>query len=1159
MKLSRIPAFLLLTLACICAASVRARVLDNFDDNLKTDWTDFTFVSGFGLPKEENGQFRFELPAAGQSIFTASQKTSELLTLQEGRTIELRVDVAQAGAKDSFAILAFIPNTGGNSPGTLGGYGLAKSTTDVLLTKGINKYFVADAGAAAQLKNENITLVLSLTAKGGSVIIHGQVLDKDNNNAVIWDKTVTDTAAADVLAAGKDDPAAPYLTTGYFTLYCYEDFDANAPENPYKVYYDNAEIFVTDTTVLDDFNDNTKTDWQDFTFVNGFGLPKEQNGQFQFELPAAGQSIFTASQKTSRLFELKEGERLQFQVDVAQAGAKDSFAVLAFIPNTGGNSPATLGGYGLSKSTTDILLTKGINKYFIADAGPAAELKNENITLVLTMTARNGSLTINGKVLDKDNNNAVIWEKTVLDTPAADVLATGKDDPAAPYLTTGYFTLYCYEDFDANAPENPYRVYYDNAVVSAPPAAANVAPLISEVQPAEFSNFVDPASGVSFKVSDDKPLSPDKISLTLNGTKITAANGLTITTAGTSATARFAALLPSVNYAASIDVADADGAAATQTLYFDTFDSKNLTVEIEDYNFASGQFFDNPIPIAEGAGPQDKSYSLQAGSAGVDFNDTRTSPNGQDTLYRPEDAIRMQHTLDNIRSKYTAAGGANAGVYDYEVGDIEAGEWMNYTRTFPAGTYEVYLREAVVNMNSGESVLELVTGDRTQANPATKVLGSFLGVKSGFRYRNFLLTDGTGQNPIILRLSGVTTLRLRQVTADSSDGGRYQNYLIFIPVPDPGLQRAAVSSISPAPGSTVDTVTPAISVEIQNRDTAVNAATIQLQLNGKTVQSQVTTTAQGALVAYKLETLPPSGTTNTAQITFKDSEGVDVTAQWNFVVSYKSLDPASRVAGPGLDRGFNTRFVQAPAGSNLPNSYERAEQQLASNSTIEKFYETNAVLQVMNFSQNGPGSADGYFGEDDAIPGLDADANGNDDIAMEAFTFLDLPAGTYRFGVRSDDGYWIASAKQPITPQALPLGAHASGTADETFDVVVPASGIYPFRLVWFERGGGAYFEWFTVNPTTGERTLINAPNVTGAIKAYSKVAAAPSIQLLGASSVIGSYDIESTAVVSGDTITLPVPQGATRFFRLRSDSALKITSVRADKGNLVIKFSSTP
>ncbi|PYX04743.1 MAG: hypothetical protein DMG88_23760, partial [Acidobacteria bacterium] len=101
-----------------------ARVLDDFNDNTKTAWTDFTFVPGFGIPFETNGQFRFELPPAGQAIFTASQKTAEIFELKEGRTLEFRVDVIQAGGKDSFAVLAFLPLTVGgnpNSPGSLAG------------------------------------------------------------------------------------------------------------------------------------------------------------------------------------------------------------------------------------------------------------------------------------------------------------------------------------------------------------------------------------------------------------------------------------------------------------------------------------------------------------------------------------------------------------------------------------------------------------------------------------------------------------------------------------------------------------------------------------------------------------------------------------------------------------------------------------------------------------------------------------------------------------------------------------------------------------------------------------------------------------------------------------------------------------------------------
>src|SRR5437667_7965727 len=138
--------------------------------------------------------------------------------------------------------------------------------------------------------------------------------------------------------------------------------------------YDHLEVFDSAGIVLDDFNDNVKTGWQDFSF--NIGVPysdiSEQNGQFKFTLQAIGASIFSASTKTSRTFDLVEGERVEFRVDLVTGNGADSFAVLAFIP--AGTDISQLAGYRLSKSPTDILISKGINKYFYA-ATPT--LKND--------------------------------------------------------------------------------------------------------------------------------------------------------------------------------------------------------------------------------------------------------------------------------------------------------------------------------------------------------------------------------------------------------------------------------------------------------------------------------------------------------------------------------------------------------------------------------------------------------------------------------------------------------------------------------------------------------------------------------------------------------------------------------------------------------------
>src|SRR5207249_4097389 len=234
------------------------------------------------------------------------------------------------------------------------------------------------------------------------------------------------------------------------------------------------------------------------------------------------QAIFSASTKTSRTFDVQDGERLEFHVDLVAGGDKDSFAVLAFIPTS--SSASSLGGYGLAKSTTDILVTKGIGKYFYNE-NPTPPVKNTNVTLVLSMEGRGTNVIIVGKVLDKDNSDAVIFEQRFVDTPAADVLSDGTDSPAAPYFGSGNFVLYLYQDYDPAAPENPYQVIYDNAVGSAPPVAGNTPPVISDVLPDSYANFLPASTQISFKVTDDKPVADSRILVTLNGVRFSSTNG----------------------------------------------------------------------------------------------------------------------------------------------------------------------------------------------------------------------------------------------------------------------------------------------------------------------------------------------------------------------------------------------------------------------------------------------------------------------------------------------------------------------------------------------------------------------------------------------------------------------------------------------------------
>jgi hypothetical protein len=230
-------------------------------------------------------------------------------------------------------------------------------------------------------------------------------------------------------------------------------------------------------------------------------------------------------------------------------------------------------------------------------------------------------------------------------------------------------------------------------------------------------------------------------------------------------------------YAVRLVTIDSDQATNSMILRFDTFDRQLPVIEVEDYNFEGGQFIDEPVLVPEGTGPQPHAYSGRSGVAGADYHDTRTAPGR--SLYRPQDPVSTRHTSDFRRPKFVEAGGPADDIFDYDVHDIEAGEFLTYTRPFPEAFYEVYLREAVLNLDQADTVLERVMG-LPETNQTTLTLGHFIGRNSGFEYRNVPLTDDLG-NKVAVLLSGVATLRLRQLTSAPTDGAIYQNYLVFVP------------------------------------------------------------------------------------------------------------------------------------------------------------------------------------------------------------------------------------------------------------------------------------------------------------------------------------------------------------------------------------------
>lgn len=173
--------------------------------------------------------------------------------------------------------------------------------------------------------------------------------------------------------------------------------------------------------------------------------------------------------------------------------------------------------------------------------------------------------------------------------------------------------------------------------------------------------------------------------------------------------------------------------------------------------------------------------------------------------------------------------------------------------------------------------------------------------------------------------------------------------------------------------------------------------------------------------------------------------------------------------------GFSVRVFQA-TGAELPNTLARAEDQIAGfliNPATGQPFENIADLSSFN--------ADGTYDEAATIsysaaffPGIPGTEFTTINIALEAITYVELQPGTYTMVVTGDDGAKVTTGNIADRLSEILLVENPS-TADKVFSFTVSKAGVYPFRLV-FEQGGGGYsVNWYTADNTDpSNRVLLN-------------------------------------------------------------------------------------
>lgn len=323
--------------------------------------------------------------------------------------------------------------------------------------------------------------------------------------------------------------------------------------------------------------------------------------------------------------------------------------------------------------------------------------------------------------------------------------------------------------------------------------------------------------------------------------------------------------------------------------------------------------------------------------------------------------------------------------------------------------------------------------------------------------------------------------------------------------------------------------------KVQDGPTAVDQNSIKMFLNGTEVTTTKTRAGNVTTATHQPTVDLPAGD-HVLKVTFA-ADGNNYEGSTTFTIRNVPTIPPSFALPAAVVNTANTGFlIKTVQNANYQDLGTRG------NDTYAGEVQINSLLGLPNTAElsmfTGPGGYyvhddvinflstgdDGYF--DDAsghpnypvpgIPGIDPAGagfppstgfpdNGTDGYSQEILTVLNLQPGMYAMNVNSDDGFRV-HVGNPREWWTLPLvvgefsgGRGAGGGIDSGtfFYFKVTQAGFYPFRMIWYEGGGGSSVEWSSrvLDAATGylgAATLVNDALVASSIKAYRYPLATP-------------------------------------------------------------------
>lgn len=398
---------------------------------------------------------------------------------------------------------------------------------------------------------------------------------------------------------------------------------------------------------------------------------------------------------------------------------------------------------------------------------------------------------------------------------------------------------------------------------------------ISNIYPNGAVQF-QPTNALSFTASASAGIS--NITVQLNGTKLSGAtflkiyssvSGLAVTTAEDGSQSASAPLVANTVYNATITVLDAAGVSTSSTLSFDTI-TPSYTFEAEDFDFDGGQYIDNP---------QTNAYSGKVAMSGMDANNMDGG-----SAYRPVGTSAVPGGLstegcgDKTRIQYSSSG-----LTDYDVGYTSGGDWANYTRHFPKGTYNIFMRASNPNGNSMDTV-EVAGPVYGRFNvPATGNWQVYTWVplvdETGNRVE--YIADGTAQTMLISTMVGTYNVNCYMLVPAIPNTEPVSDATVIDVYPDGAYQFQATNTATFTVSSTLGVNTSEIAVQLAATNLSLKGtSTLLLPGSGLTVKGD----SKNLVVTFPLT----SNMVYNALVSVSDANGVPMTTN----IVFDTITPA---------------------------------------------------------------------------------------------------------------------------------------------------------------------------------------------------------------------------------------------------------------------------